>query len=282
MDRQMNYLSLQQFTLLVILFTWLPGLAAAQPPTTTTNPSKSQAPTSQDAELQVKAPGAQETQTGDTEEPALTTKEKYDIAKNIALIIGVVGTLIFALIGVLQYLNDAEMKRIDGALKLYDEFDKDMDCVRAMSMVDYHERGQGFKFTYEFHATKESVEVDFNSQVFRDALEKNYRDLNDSERAVRFLMDHWLGWLERIFYCVEKGYFHVEELVFYRYWLELLLKEKFKFVRGYAVHNTCGTFTPYLKKYETTISPQIDAWRDNLESPKPRSWRFLRKPTRVR
>ena len=216
-----------------------------------------------------------------TPQETLNIKEITDVARNIALIIGGLGTLIFAWIGVHHYLNDVEMKRITEALQLYNEFDGDPDCVRAMTMVDYYTREKEFTFKYDFHASQDPVTVNFSSTTFRAALEKPYKDLTDEERAIRFVMDVWLGWFERIFYCVEKGYFHVEELVFYRYWLDHLIDDRFDFVREYARKNTCGTLVPSLNKYKATIRSQLLAWLDTLQSSTHHS-RLVKRPHRSR
>ena len=71
-----------------------------------------------------------------------TVKDTVDIIKNIALILFGLFTLYFARRGVRHYLNDVEMKRISDALELYNKFDKDSDCVLAMTMVDYYDRAR--------------------------------------------------------------------------------------------------------------------------------------------
>jgi len=191
-----------------------------------------------------------------------------EIARNIALTAGAIFTTILGWKGVSHYLHDVEVRRINDVLGMYNAFDADPDCILAMTMIDYYEREQGFVFEYLFHAHSNPVEVKFKSELFHNSLTKNYAELNEEERAVRFIIDRWLGWLERVFYCVDKGYFHPEELVFYRYWLNLLLDEKFDFLRDYAVENTCGIFTPLLEKYEKSISKEIDDWLEGIPARK--------------
>jgi len=204
-------------------------------------------------------------------------KDITDIARNIVLMLVGLVSLYFAWCGVRHYLNDVEMKRIGDALDLYNCFDNDTDCILAMTMLDYYGREQGFTFKYKLHASQESVDVKFTSDLFHDSMVKPYEQLDKEQRAIRFILDRWLGWLERVFYCVEKGYFHHEELVFYRYWLDLLVDDKFGFLRSYAVENTCGTFNPFLNKYKDTISPQITEWLRNIEKSKHHS-QLTRRP----
>jgi hypothetical protein len=187
-------------------------------------------------------------------------KDWTDIFSKTALIIFGSITMLVSLFGIYRYRHGVELKRINDALALYNEFDHDSDCVLAMSMIDFYEREQGFKFTYNFHANDTTVTVDFNSELFRNSLSKPYAELNEEERTVRFIIDRWLGWLERIFYCFEKKYFYKKELVFYRYWLDLIARDEFDFLRFYAIENTCGIFAPFLKKYKAKISSELNEW----------------------
>lgn len=184
--------------------------------------------------------------------------------RNIVIMIGVLGGLGVALVGIFHYYKDVDRKRLTDALELYDRFDKDTDAILAMRMVDYYEREATLKqFTYDFHGTETEVKVTPSSKAFRNALSKHYTQLSDEERAIRFIVDVWIGWLERIAYCYNKRYYKTEELVFYRYWLDLLVKDKFEFVRKYAETESCKTLVPFLETYETSLRPKIEKMQQN-------------------
>ena len=159
---------------------------------------------------------------------------------------------------IITYALDKRWKRTEAAYNFYDEFDDNVECRLAMFMLDYGKEDAEFEFNYVFLKLSGTVKVQFTYSKLNDSMTKPYEDLTEEERVIRYIFDVYIGYLERVFYFVNRNYFKKKELFFYKYWLDILASEKFKEIRNYAVENSCGLFVPYLEKYRNKIKTNIE------------------------
>lgn len=156
------------------------------------------------------------------------------------------------------YLKDKRWKRTEAAYKFYNEYDGNIDVRLAMFMIDYGKDKASFKFNYDLAKFSEEVLVQFDYSKLISAVKKPYGELTEEEQVIRYILDVYIGYIERIFYCVKTKYFKENELIFYKYWLDILISDEFEEIRYYAIKNSCGLFVPYLKKYQNKIKPKIE------------------------
>ncbi|MGB5911762.1 MAG: hypothetical protein WBH31_11260 [Promethearchaeia archaeon] len=159
---------------------------------------------------------------------------------------------------IITYVLDKRWKRTEAAHNFYDEFDDNVECRLAMFMLDYGKEDAEFEFNYIFLKVSDTVKVQFTYSKLNDSMTKPYEDLTEDEQVIRYIFDVYIGYLERVFYFVNRKYFKKKELFFYKYWLDIIASEKFKEIRNYAVENSCGLFNPYLEKYQKKIKRGIE------------------------
>ncbi len=161
---------------------------------------------------------------------------------------------------IIIYLKDKQWKRTEAAYQFYNDFDANKDCQLAMFMLDYGIEDAPFKFEYYFPKLSEKIIVHYNYDKLNEAMRKPYENLTEEEQVIRFLFDVYIGYLERIFYCLVTNYFKKKELIFYKYWLDKLISEEYKEIRNYAVENSCGLFVPFLEKYRKRLKKKVEKW----------------------
>lgn len=156
------------------------------------------------------------------------------------------------------YYLDRRWKRTESAYEFYNDFDRNRDCQLAMFMIDYQEGNTPWSFDYDFVKLSRKVHVRYNLQKRKTALTKPYEQLSNEEQVIRFIFDVYIGYLERVFYCISTRYFGENELVFYKYWLDKLISEECGDIRTYALGNSCGLFVPFLGKYRRTLQRKLN------------------------
>ncbi len=175
----------------------------------------------------------------------------------IQTVIQAIGLLSLLALGITYYL-DRQWKRAEAGYQFYNEFDANKDCQLAMFMLDYQVGGATYEFDYEFPKLSKVVHVQYNLTKRQSAMSKPYQQLSDEEQVIRFILDVYIGYLERVFYLIKQGYFTEKELLFYKYWLDILISDECKDIREYAIENSCGLFVPFLRHYKNKLQPRLE------------------------
>lgn len=114
------------------------------------------------------------------------------------------GSLFFLIV---TYFKDRKWKRTEAAYQFYNEFDANKDCKLAMFMLDYGIEDAPFEFEYFFAKLSTKIKVHYNYSKLNSAMMKPYEELTIEEQAIRFIFDVYIGYLERVFYCLTTNYF---------------------------------------------------------------------------
>jgi len=177
-----------------------------------------------------------------------------DVVTGVAQV-AALGTLLFLF---LVYRKDKKWQRSEGAYKFYNDFDSSKEAQLAMFMLDHQTGDAPVEFTYQFPKTSTAVHVTYDLAKRRSALSKSPDLLAEEEQVIRFIMDVYIGYFERIFYLIKQGYFTDSELIFYKYWLDKLVSPECEDIRVYAVKNSCGMFVPFLGRYKENIQAKLN------------------------
>jgi cbb3-type cytochrome oxidase subunit 3 len=178
-------------------------------------------------------------------------------AEIIQTIIQALGLLSLVFLGITYYL-DRQWKRAEAAYQFYNAFDANKDCQLAMFMLDYQSGDSIFEFEYDFPKLSKTVRITYDLTKRQAAMRNPYEQLSEEEQVIRFIFDVYIGYLERVFYLIQQGYFTERELIFYKYWLDKLVSADCEDIRTYAVENSCGVFIPFLQKYRDKIQPRLN------------------------
>jgi len=175
----------------------------------------------------------------------------------IAQVIGLGSLFILAL----TYKSDRKWKRAEAAYQFYNHVDTNLECKLAMFMIDYHSINISYVFKYYFIKLGREISVTYNFSKRESAMKKSYGDLTEEEQAIRYIFDVYIGYLARIVYLIEEKVFTINELVFYKYWLDYLVSDKCQDIYDYAKNNSIGDVNQFLKYYEEDLQLKLSKRR---------------------
>jgi hypothetical protein len=166
-----------------------------------------------------------------------------------------------AVFGVWRYWKDRRWTRSQASCEFYDKFDQHEACHLAMFMMDYVKLT--FIFTPPF--LRKKLTIPWDSQLRAEVFSGRYENVSDDKvRAVRYLFDVYIGYLERVFYLFDTGVFRKKELLFYKYWLDKLISTEWSDLLEYARNNSCGIFVPFLERYRRMYKERIEHYLESI------------------
>lgn len=172
--------------------------------------------------------------------------------QDIQTILQGLGLLSLAAVAI-TYCLDRKWRRAEAAYEFYNSFDTNKDCQLAIFMLDY----ATLDFEYKIPTSPKVVHVRYSLAKRQSALKKPYLEVSEEERAIRFIFDVYIGYLERVFYLIKQRYFTEDELIFYKYWLDKLVSDDCKDIYEYAKKNSCGMYVPFLERYQNKIQSRL-------------------------